>query len=202
MIVLSRQRWPRFLGGLASSPFKLLLLVTAIIALTSAMTGDRVVVWLIGIFATLGCLVANVIADYVKGVASEWRPRWSLRGMLAVITCLAVISASLVQAPFQARFALSRDAINSLAERVMRGEHVETPCWTGTFLVRQVEIHTRSEQPPRDGTQPADPNPHVFLWTDLSPGGRTGFARGIVPNHGRYWLQRRLDDRWWFVVED
>lgn len=203
MIRLRCQRWPRVFWNLASSPFRLLLLTTVVITLTSALSVDRVIVWLIGVFTGIGCLAINAIADEAKGVAVDWRPQWSMRGMLASILCFAVILACLLhQTPFQVRFTLAREAIDSLAERAVQGERVETPCWAGTFLVRQIEVFPMPEQPAGDRMLPADSAPLVYVWTELDSVGRAGFARGIAANNTRYWEQRRLDDRWWFVVED
>lgn len=196
-------------SALASSPFKMLLVVTSMIAATSALTGDPVVVWMIGFAVSLIGFAATVLRTQPNTIAKEAPqlnissgPRWSLRGMFAVIACLALILSTLIhQSPFRLRFALARNAIDSLAERADRGEVVETPCWAGTFIIRQVEVHPTS-RPGITGNAPKNTDARIFLWTKLNPDGRTGFARAVEPKNARFFIQRRLDERWWFVVED
>jgi hypothetical protein len=199
---LGRRLWSALVYEITSSPFKLLLLVTAVIVLTSAESGDPVAVWLIAVVATLGCMAANAISDFAKRPAIQSRPQWSLRGMFVVIACVGLILASLIQqSPFRIRFGLARSAIDSLADRATRGETIETPCWAGSFRIRQVELFPANEQT-SNGLLKPDVARRVFFWTDWTSTGRSGFACGIEPKESRYWTQHRLDDQWWFVVED
>lgn len=45
MIRYGRLICPRVVGDVVSSPFKLLLLVTGIVVVTSALIGDQIIVW-------------------------------------------------------------------------------------------------------------------------------------------------------------
>lgn len=150
------------------------------------------------------CGGACAFAAARREVASGDWPRWSLRQMFAVIACLALILSALIhQTPFLARFALARHAIDRLAEHLELGQRLEHPCLAGTFLIRQAEIRPpKVDQARKDELPSLNSHKRVYLWTDLSPGGRSGFAQNIPQNDSRYFTQVRLDDRWWFVVED
>ena len=104
---------------------------------------------------------------------------------------VSIILASLIHnTPFRLRFAASRQSINELASAIERGEHPELPYRSGFFLVREVE---------------GGPGRQVMLWTGgVGPGspGRCGFVNGIAGRDHRYFWQSRMDEDWWFVVED
>jgi hypothetical protein len=182
---------PAMIWRLSSSPCGLsVLLATSVVAL-SWVFGDKVFV---GLSAFLLILIrAAIIAARWVANSPGLRTQWSLRQLLLVVTCIAVVFSTLAQQwPFRLRFALSRSALESLASRIEQGG---TPAkWeiAGLFWVRLAEVRERGGQR------------YTCLWTD--PIGCSGFVR-LRPNQARYdfnlWSEVRLnDDQWQFVVED
>ena len=154
-----------------------------IVALISWMGGDLPTIFVASFFVTGTCCMISIGRFLAL-------PQFRLIAVLKVIACISLILASLINnTPFRARYLLSRRAINELANEAATGRLPPLPCRAGLFLVRGVEANRMV----------------VKLWTGgLGPNssGRIGFARGIGPDEPRYFWQSRMDDDWWYVVED
>jgi hypothetical protein len=109
--------------------------------------------------------------------------------LVAPVVCLSIIiSVAATHWPLRVTYVLSRDAFDSLAQRVRAGEHIATPVRAGFFTVRRAELSHHGI---------------VCLWTYPHPAGSTGFVqcrRDYVPFN--LWSLIRLDDRWQFISED
>jgi hypothetical protein len=151
----------------------------------SAAGGERVAVVLSAIVLSLAVIViGSVLVGY-----RYHTQRTVLPALAAPVLCLCIIvSVAMTCWPLQVTFALSRDAFDSLAQRVRAGEDIAKPVRVGLFSIRRAELS-------RHGI--------VCLWTYPHAGGSTGFVqcrRDFVPFN--IWSMIRLDDRWQFISED
>jgi hypothetical protein len=158
--------------------------------------------WVIGtnfgvLYAAFLLVVITTVVIAVKSSDNRtpgYRMQWSLRQLLLIVTCIAVVLSTLAQQwPFRVRFALSRPALESLAVRVEQGDPTAKSGIAGLFYVRLTQ--TRGHD-------------YICLWTDLNPTGYAGFVRcaprqaAHLKNFVNLWSQTRMDYQWQFVVED
>jgi hypothetical protein len=133
---------------------------------------------------------ANTIIVAFVAVGSRRSARQHLRPALIgpVLSLTVIISVAATNWPLRTTYAFSRNAFDTIAERLRAGEPITSPIRAGLFSIEQAELS-------RDGV--------VCLWTELQPGGNTGFVqcrRDHVPFN--LWSIVRLDDRWQFISED
>lgn len=167
----------------------LFIFATTLIATLSWSFADPAVVFLAAWLLSFGSLMVLAF----RRPPPNWRPQWSLRQMLVVISCLAVVSASFThQAPFRWRFALSRSSLEHLADQIEKGEPVGMPQRGGFFVVHKADSLN-------DGR-------FIRLWIDSSPCEFTGFVRRRAAwdsaYRGNEWYNLILDDRWQYFEED
>jgi hypothetical protein len=146
------------------------------------------------IVISAGAAWANVAT---RQVAKPRRSPWSAWPLVLVLGILP-LTMVLTRWPLRLAFLASRPAMDRLAERVLAGQAVAGPEWTGLFRVVGSAV------------DPASGN--VGLITDPCLSGRSGFVRAgggpgapagppIGPLYD-LWSDLQLDDRWWYECED
>jgi hypothetical protein len=113
----------------------------------------------------------------------------SIHQALATVALPVMILASvaITHWPLRLSYAWSCAAFDDIARRVRAGERIEAQR-VGPFRILRAEVYF---------------NGLVCLWTDLDPGGKTGFVQCPPDNPPRnLWGIVRLDDRWQFISED
>ena len=156
-----------------------------------------VVVWLSAsgceqISMVLSAILLSAPVVVLGSVLVGWR-RHTLRpvgpAVLVALLSLAIIaSVAIWQWPLRVSHDCSRTAFNWLAQRVARGEQVQTPRRVGLFNIRKAEISY---------------NGIVCLWIVPDTAGSTGFVecpRDYVPSN--LWSLVKLDDHWQFISEN
>jgi len=111
---------------------------------------------------------------------------WAMFGSAVAVA----LSVALTHWPLRLTFAVSRPALERLADRLEAGETVSSPQWAGLFYVRKAEIN--------HGGMPC-------LWLNLEPNGYTGFARpsdGIAIGKYNDWSDYPLWQKWHLISED
>lgn len=153
--------------------------------LHSATGGEQVGVVLLAIVLS----AATIIVSRLLFGYRRYTKRPVLLAIIAPVACLSIIiSVAATYWPLRVTYAMSRNAFDSLAQRVRAGEHIEMPVRAGFFTVRHAELSHHGI---------------VCLWTYPHPTGSTGFVqcrRDYVPFN--LWSLIRLDDRWQFISED
>ena len=153
--------------------------------LHSATGGEQVGVVLLAIVLSAAAIIVSCLLVGYR----RYTKRPVLPVLVAPVVCLSIIiSVAATYWPLRVAYAVSRDSIDSLAQRVRAGEHIEMPVRAGIFAVRRAEISHHGI---------------VCLWTYPHPSGSTGFVqcrRDYVPFN--LWSLIRLDDRWQFISED
>ena len=125
-------------------------------------------------------LVGALWVDGFQPVLSKWR-WWVLPPIAALVTATLLVT----DAPFRARFALSRSAMNSVAQEMVRDPTPPYPGRVGLYPVRRVEAFDEGMR---------------FLVTGAGFVDPAGFAyspQGEPPNIGgedRYW---HLEGPWY-----
>jgi hypothetical protein len=151
----------------------------------SATGGEQIGVVLLAIVLS----AAAIIVSFLLVGYRRYTKQPVLPVFIAPVACLSIIiSVAVTYWPIRATYALSRDAFDSLAERVRAGEQITMPVRAGFFTVRTAELSHQGI---------------VCLWTVPDPAGNTGFVqcrRDYVPFN--LWSLIRLDDRWQFISED
>ena len=106
----------------------------------------------------------------------------------SVLSLVVIISVAASHWPLRVSYALSRCSFDAVAQRVRNGEQVTTPMRAGLFTIQRAGLSRHDI---------------VCLWTQLDPGGNTGFVqcrREYVPFN--LWSMVKLDDRWQYISED
>ena len=114
----------------------------------------------------------------------------SLRTMFVATAVMAVVlSIARSNWPVRAAFAMARPRFDRLAAEVRDGNPPPMPCRVvGLFHIRRAEF--------KDDRA-------VCLWTNLDPGGKSGFV--LCPDDDvplNIWSQLPLDGHWQFIAED
>jgi hypothetical protein len=151
----------------------------------SATGGEQFSVVLLAIVLSAAAIIVSCLLVGYR----RYTKRPVLPGLIAPVACLAMmISVAVTYWPLRVTYALSRDAFDSIAERVRAGEPIAMPVRAGLFTVRTAELSHQGI---------------VCLWTVPDPAGSTGFVQcrhDYVPFN--LWSLIRLDDRWQFIAED
>ena len=120
----------------------------------------------------------------------------------AVLACAGiVISVVLTQWPLYFSFNLSQSALDSLADRIVRGEQISFPVRAGFFTIESSDL-CRSKS--GWAAEIESHRPMVFLQTkDYGTGANFGFGRGSNPNlcneghhKHRFWFRCFLNLNW------
>jgi hypothetical protein len=135
--------------------------VVAVLALVwlSATAMEKAAIFL------FGCVVCLVIVGltfaWLRWSAVKQRSLWPpfTTASLALVGALSVVTTAW---PLRLSFALTRPAFQRLAESVRAGQQTDAPVRIGLFVIKQTEVS-------RQGA--------VCLWTELDPGGNTGFVQ-------------------------
>lgn len=177
------------------SPYWQLVAAAVSMATVSALVCEKGFVVLFGLFAVYCWLLWGLptLGSRMAGPA-EKRPRMSLKQMLTVVACFALIVSVLVNDwPFRVRFAISRPAIDRLADQVERGYVLDEPRQAGLFRIRGAE--RRRVAAAR----------YTCLWIDPDPAGPAGFVR-CLPQEAKalfnLWSTTRMSEGWQYIVED
>jgi hypothetical protein len=147
----------------------------------SAFNGDSVGDTLL-MYAGIVLLLASCIALLSKARGHVFR---HVGVYLASIGIFILIG--LTHFPFRATFSLSEPALNRLAMSVEAGEPLALPHRVGLFTIREAGKKD-------DGS--------IYLWTDPSPSGPSGFVYHYNGKGYNLWSELRLDDDWYFICED
>jgi hypothetical protein len=191
---------------LAARPFRRVAAlgfgVAAILTNATCLAASVAVPTLGGTMIILAVCVLGIPVVFGFGAASSTvatsentAPRRSriLAWGLTVSLSIAPLSMLFTSWPFRLAFAVSRPALDGLADQVAGGAPVIVPKWAGAFRI------VGSAVDPATGT--------VLLITDPNPGGRVGFARlhaltaGSSPFYNLAY-DRRLTEKWTYVEED
>ncbi|MCX6345146.1 MAG: hypothetical protein NT018_08725, partial [Armatimonadetes bacterium] len=92
--------------------------------------------------------------------------------------------------PMRLSFALTEGAINTIADRLEKRQSVASPFQLGLLRIKRAEISSKGV---------------VCLWTDMNPGGRSGFVKTSatkVDSQFNLWSKFTLDKDWQFISED
>ena len=106
------------------------------------------------------------------------------------LICLTLfISVPITHWPLRLAFKLSRPSFDRIANSLRAGSKFPQPVRVGFFRIKKAEVYKL--------------NGKVCLWTDLDPGGKTGFTQ-CPPNYVPFnlWSMIELDKDWQFVSED
>jgi hypothetical protein len=151
----------------------------------SATAKEKVAVWL------CGCAVGAVIVDLslrwlrlarVKSVSR--RPVF----IAASVSLAAIASVMATAWPLRLSYLLSRPSLQRLGTAIDPGQRTDGPVRAGLFVVKRAEV---------------SPQGRVCLWTELEPGGNTGFVRcGMNGLPVNLWSSIQLDEQWYLVAED
>lgn len=144
---------------------------------------------LIGPILAIFLSAAVIMVSCVLVSYRRYTKRAVLPALIGPVLCLfIIISAGMTSWPLRVIYALSRDALDSLAHRVRAGGQISTPVRAGFFTIKRLEISAHNI---------------VCLWTYPRPAGNTGFVqcrRDYVPFN--LWSLIRLDNDWQFISED
>jgi hypothetical protein len=171
-----------------------LIVVIGSIVAFSVITLSAIGVSAAGLFvASLLAVLVMLALVLVYNIASHIG-EFPKRCIFAVIVLITIgVSASIftTQWPLRTAFLYSRQDLTHLADSVLAGSSQQgLPVRMGIFTVRAVE-HNQPGQ--------------VFLWLHVSTDGRTGLVRSdrrSLANIGRYWYVRKLDNDWYYVIEE
>jgi hypothetical protein len=167
----------------AFRPYLLLLwAATAIVA--SSVATDPFAMWFLAILGTPLLLLLSFL----------WPARWTIRhpmfrNMVAIPVALAVlISVLWTSWPLRLSYLAARPALRTLADRVEKGEKIQTPCRAGIFTIRKAE---------------RDWHGVVMLWTNTHDGNEFVLTSAENVKSGfNVWFTVRLDEDVQFVWED
>lgn len=159
--------------------------------------GVMIVTCAAGISTEMDLFLFSVLASPLLCVACLlWPARWTIkhwvfRGVIAVPLALVIaVSVIWTDWPLRGHFLLVRSSLDSLADRLERREHINSPVQVGLVRIQTAELN-------RQGVS--------CLWTRTNTGGDTGFVRTSadkVESQFNLWSNRTLDDEWQFVRED
>ena len=137
---------------------------------------EPMLLWILGACA---CLCVFIVILFAR----------NLRMIFAGTTVIAIVlSIALTSWPLCAVFSLSRPTFDQIANDVRQGNVPNTPCRVGLFRIRKAEVCY---------------NDVVCLWTDLNPGGKSGFVQCPPENPPfNLWSHIQLDASWQFIKED
>ncbi len=184
-------RLPGLLGRLIARmhfrPYPLLIAASITVVASAAGTSQTVLI-LLSMPVLLVTLVACVLWP-ARWAIGHWVFRSATAVPLALIIAVSVIWTGW---PLRGHFLLVRPIMDSMADRLEKGENVETPVQVGLLRVQMAEV---------DGWHGGVP----CLWTDLYKGGYTGFVRTTsdkVDSQFNLWSNLKLDRNWQFIEED
>lgn len=177
--------WRGYLPGLASYLVTLLVLAAALYF--ASLPGDYFMAFLA--FITIGplCCLCVMAAILEKNSCASWRTPAGWLGMAAMgFVCLALIT---LGAPMNARFDLSRSALQQAAAQAQIGDRAGGG-WIGFMPVESIRREA-------DGTT-------IFVVSQVRP---DGGACGLVYNQRQVpplldSLGRQLADGWWAFCTD
>ena len=122
----------------------------------------------------LSMLIAAVLIPLVISAGTAWalgrRRRWLVRGALLALVLMAGFGPLVTLAtgwPLPVAFALSRPALDRLADRIAAGETLVNPEWAGCYRI------ITAVRSPLNG--------NIALVIDAAPAGRSGFVRVVDP---------------------
>lgn len=121
------------------------------------------------------------------------RTQWSLRYVMLLVTCLAVIVGTVADAwPFQLRIALSRASLDRLAALAESGKPPTLPQCAGLFVIRKIERRSQ------DGVR------CTILWTDPDSSYPSGFIRPASEGAKLFldWSAVKSTGDWHFFIDD
>jgi hypothetical protein len=161
---------------------------TALLAVLTAIAPDAM---LMGLLTALLVIVSPfaLAVDFLVVAARRKASgiQFSLRQLIVVVTCVALYL-SLLSEPwtFRLRFALSRPALERLADQVA-SEADFKPQWAGLFFIERVDSYERKHG-------------HLtVLWTGLE----SGFVHPASSKpYNDYSVALRHDPQWSFFIQD
>jgi hypothetical protein len=179
----------RAFGSLLFTPLGLAAATLSVIVVLSACCADRLSLFVLSVLICYAWYWARFLI-YVIDLSKRpdtgtLRPQWSLRQLLFMVACLAVLLATVFHHwPFRARFLLSHRAFNELANRLECGRKTQVPKRIGFFVIKGASMR---------GSIPC-------LWLDSE----TCFARCKPEQAQRFNLgsTERMNDRWQLINED
>jgi hypothetical protein len=115
---------------------------------------------LVSLLASTLCLVSGIY--WVRSRKGRQRPSVNQARVVLTVLCALLGSMALIPWPLYVAFALSKPALERLADRVAAGESVTGPEWAGVYQI----VGSRT-----------DSSGNVALLLDANPNGPIGFVR-------------------------
>lgn len=172
------------------TPYGSFLVLTASAACFMTLVGCQVILGVLCVLMLAAwCFYALIDMALQDAKGPVEPPRWTLRQMLTLTACIAVMVGAVVNHwPLRLRFAVSRPQLDQFADQLAAGERLSTPRAVGLFMIRKAEM--------RRGLP--------CLWTNPAPSGYTGFVRCTPSQAERFnlFFTESMNDRWQLVIED
>ncbi len=166
-------------------------LVAIVVVSTSAAAVEQFGLMLTAAAATYAWLLAALFVVYLRRTARQaGKMQFTTRQMLLFVTCVSIVLSVLTTNwPLRFRFELSRGAVEAIANRVEQGGQKMGPQRAGLLYLKSAEVNGAGQ---------------ACLWTDLAPGGNSGFVRCRPGDRPKLnlWSSIAIDERWYFVAED
>lgn len=133
-------------------------------------------------------LLSFVMSLTVLGLAVYAIGFTNIQTSLVAITAVSVALSVWTSAwPTHARFQMAKPSFTQLEFDVRQGNIPVTPCWVGTYHVKEIQQRQAA----------------ICFWTDLHPFGKTGIVKSSQsPPPLNIALQQELGDNWHVVSED
>jgi hypothetical protein len=165
----------------------LLLVIVVVIIGASALLFDPAIILIVSVIAVV--LWAVVIVSLSTICFAKFR--FSIQIFQIVLLSLVLIfSVNVTHWPVRMAFAFIEGSLDNLADSVKAGNNLALPRRVGPFVVSEAGIL---------------PGEVVYLWTDASPGGPSGFVRcssEAARERLNLWWSVRLNGNWQLVFLD
>ncbi|MEO1591699.1 MAG: hypothetical protein AAFU71_10455 [Cyanobacteria bacterium J06632_22] len=169
-----------------------------LVILLSLLPADLIMLWLYGSGLALIALITLLPTILLS---RRYRPSafWQRARQQAIIALFIVVSVVVFNWPMGIAFALSRPALNQVAQQLLAGESFSTPRRVGLFRIEAAELSggmMGDQHIPALWTDWAEPSD----WMEGSSGDHMGFVQS-GPGKPPFvmWSHMRLDHDWQFV---
>ena len=145
---------------------------------------------------TMILVYSILITPIVLLLCFYWPTKWQTRikmphnAITVTVSLALIVSVAATEWPLRLSYAYAKPGLNALASKVEKNQKIDLPVQLGLIRIVKVDI---------------SPSEVVCLWTDLNPGGRTGFVKTrseYVESQFNIWWTRSMDNDWQFISED